>query len=1131
MNIIKVLFLFLSLSFILPAYADTAEVQCGVTYENGVTIKEKDYDLCERDLAQTLLVLTFGKTILNDELDGFFTSSNLSTNIKTLGQTGNTASKIQVVNNAWAEIALMIASVGLFYQIIAGLLSIMQSGSSLNPTPINKNSIIKKLICYILITPVYGLNFAALLVIKAAFIGAMFGNYMFSTILSQELIKSSKVDIDPDISWNESDLMSNEIVKIPLIIERTKQQLLNQNFHTTSFFNEDYEDGDSGTDFDNYDEKIRECMSPYIKQTYTSNSSIADGYLIHSPQKDYCLEEFSEGKIGGIWDAVTGKMLSYRNDVNSYGNPHTIAKINYTVPDYNQMFHLQNGAMTNVSQVITGEDDVEGTVEDLIKKYKTQTNLKSFIEKNSASIYELIDAEQENYSVAEEIFKNKIRLQAEDFSNTIFNDISNNTRIEDKDEIFKANAIFAKSVGIYNALLGLNESSGDGDQYRLDGNTDNKFAILYLIDEARKASNHLENAHCAKSFFKLIQSQKTVIGMNNLSIDPSNEDLAEIVLFEQIPVKSFECIKVTGTEYNDPDSTEDYEFKYNIDNADIATSSLLELGKATERELFGFNDEYVTFTTKNINSEKNDKIRIDLEKKLDTYYLSSIREANKHKMAIKAYFYFVKRASISALGNAFKENTDTDLLIELRQLGFASAGAFLLKMSLSGGSAMQRANRVMSSVSYNSFGDSSTFVNQDALYSIYEEDKSENKLQSEGEISQLGDLISNGFFIAGQGSYTKSSITKTESEMAESNETYVRIFLDKLLFSSFDMLKQSNGFDVSKSIEHGLQSCKNGTGSCKGEMSAIAGFMGSGNALIEKAVFFYILQAILNIANNAVNGDGSETDNIAKTMAKFAGGPIAIVKIILGVVLKALTIFINTISVVFPIMLIVGFWCSFVLPTIPFVAFSMTFISWLILVITTVFVIQVQLVRAIFVDQDTNNALSFKFFWDLFGTIMLKPALMVISITIVFCLWDLIIFYMNSVFGYFSIFTRQEGNLLGIFFEFAFTILYLVIVSSLLVWGSLQIPTIVENILKEIGLNPSGDSQALTSTGVIAAMQTYSAKMLGDTAGNAASGAVNKLNTGSTDILESIRKKELERKKRLDAEEESKDKGKSEEKK
>ena len=131
-------------------------------------------------------------------------------------------------------------------------------------------------------------------------------------------------------------------------------------------------------------------------------------------------------------------------------------------------------------------------------------------------------------------------------------------------------------------------------------------------------------------------------------------------------------------------------------------------------------------------------------------------------------------------------------------------------------------------------------------------------------------------------------------------------------------------------------------------------------------------------------------------------------------------------------------------------------------------------------------------------------------------------------FGYFSNFTRQEGNLLGIFFEIAFIILYLVIDSGLLYWASLQINTIVESILKEVGLNPSGDSQALTSTGVIATMQTYTAKMLGDTAGNAASGAVNKLNTGSNNILSSIRKKELEKRKLLDKEEKSKGDSKEE---
>jgi hypothetical protein len=1113
MKLLTTILIALTLFVTFPTQA-LEELQCGTKIgENGVQIEPKNSTLCEKDLTKSIFAIGLGQITQDEEYKYFFTPDpDVPRSVQIMAFTGDVGDKLMVMFRALAQLIIMVGAFGLVVNGIRASMS-LSAGNGLNGDAKKKWIIIKQLGAIGLLAPIHsGLSFATLIVIKAGFIGAMLGNYFQSTLLSQELVKTTQAEVDPIIQWNEAEVMANETTRTQSIITRTIQQVLNQNFTTASYFNEDYQDGDSGMDFDDYDEKIRECMTPYIKQTIDPKTSNPNGYLFQNPDKEYCFEEFSEGTTGDIWDSAAGLVVGHVNDSKSYGNPHVIASIKYNNPNYAQMFHGQDGVVNNVSQVLTGEHDVEGTVKDLIDKYQTNTYFKSFKDSLYSSMYELVDANEKDFAKAEAAFISKVILMADDFGENIYNDISDMSRIENKNEHFKSNAIFAKSLGILNSLFGLNEN-GDGDQYRLDGKQEHKFGILHLMDEAKLAADFIEQAHCSKRFFQLIKSQKTQIGMTNLSIDPTNEDLVETVMFKQIPAKNFECIKVTGTEYNDSNSTEDYEFKYNINSSDIDVLTMFDLDEETDREFLGINDTYTTFESKSFSSKEAKKEhRFKLHAKLEKHYLDSVREANKHKLALKAYYFYVKRAVITALGKALKDNTDTEILVESRQLGFASSGSLLLKMSLSGGDASKMSNQIMSSVDITSFGDNDTLVNAQAIYSKENDNKESDKQASQFEVAQLTKFLDNGFYRSGQGSYSKSSTMESDIEQSERSVNFVQRWFDQLLFSSFDYLKQSNGFDVNLTLEEGLAACKNGTGKCIGDVSAIAGFMQSGNALIERAIQFYILQAVLNMANNAVNaGDDSGAESSFKSLGKFVGGALGILKIVLGFILQAITVFINTISIVFPFMLAVGFWLSYILPSVPFIAFSIAYLSWIILILTTIIVIQIQIARALVIDGEANNVLTFKFFWEILAAIILKPMLLVFSITIVYAMYEIVLFFLNSVFGFYTSATRTEGLIVGIFTDFIYKIVYLAIGAFSVMWLSMQIPTIVEEILEKLGLRGSNDTQSINNMGVMTAIESYATKMASDKVAGGMQKAVGKSHEYSNDLFTNLRKQEEEK--------------------
>lgn len=1082
-------------------------VPCGVDYsQNDTMIKADNAELCEKDIMKSVINLVFGTLTTNDDLRYLFTDNpDIPRNVEVLAKTGDVADKIYLLLSSLSILGFAAVGTAAVVLICQRIFSMANGNAEMNNKPKDMTIFIKQLAACILFAPAYGVNIITLLVIAAQFQGASIATYFYSSLLSNHLVNSTQVEVPMDILFNQAEIDAIETVKTGLGITRTTQQLLNQNFVINSYFNEDFQDGDTGVSFDDYEEKIRECMTPYIRRSVNQKTGHHDGFFIENPDKSYCLEEFSEGTIGAAWDATTGNLVSHRNDPKTYGNPHLVMSVKYNTPDFAQMFHNQDGMVNNISQVMTGEDDVEGTAEDLVDKYKTNSFFRPFKEANYSLIYDLLDTSEKDFPEAETQFMNKIALQADVLAERIYNDISDASDIQNQNEIFKANAIYAKTLSIYNSLNGLN-SLGDDDTYRLDGTEDHKYGYLYLLDEGKKAADYLEQAHCAKQYSVLTQSLKTQIGLTNLSIDPTNDDLVETVLLDQIPSRSFECLKITGTEYNDTKSSRDYEFKYNIDNSSIDPLSIFDLGRDTSREIFGFNDIYTTFEAKSFNSNE-DKRRFmnELHSKTEQHYIDSKREADKYKLVLKAYYFYVKRATMIALGKALKGNTDVEGVVELRQLGFGGAGAFMIKMSMSGGNSSKMVNEILAAYNIQNYINDVTYVVDEAFLSKTAVNKETDLEQSQYEANQLTPFIANGYFSTGQLHSAQSAQIATQTEQDERTSSYIQRSIEAVLFSSFDYVKQANGFDVNRTMGEGLEACKNGTGACKGDVSALAGFVQTGHALNERAIQFYMLQAVLNTLNNIVNDDG---DGLMATFKKLGGGVFAIVKVVVGAVLQFITGIVNAIAPLFPVMLAVGIFTAYVLPSFPFFIYSIMCISWVLLGITTCIVIQIQLAKAIMTtESQANEILSFKFFWETFSAILLKPTFMVFSITIVTALAEISLFYVNSVYGYFMAATNAEGIITSIFVDMMSLIIYLLLSGLLIMWAYKQMPTIVDQTLEQIGIR-SNDSQTIINSGMIAAAETYVGGAVAKNISSAAQKGVSAVDKKSLSYMEKIREKE-----------------------
>jgi hypothetical protein len=78
-------------------------------------------------------------------------------------------------------------------------------------------------------------------------------------------------------------------------------------------------------------------------------------------------------------------------------------------------------------------------------------------------------------------------------------------------------------------------------------------------------------------------------------------------------------------------------------------------------------------------------------------------------------------------------------------------------------------------------------------------------------------------------------------------------------------------------------------------------------------------------------------------------------------------------------------------------------------------------------------------------------------------------------------------------------------------WLSMQIPTIVEEILEKLGLRGSNDTQSINNMGVMTAIESYATKMASDKVAGGMQKAVGKSHEYSNDLFTNLRKQEEEK--------------------
>lgn len=1081
---------------------------------------ERNYDICEEDVAYKTYYLLFQEAINQPIVSGIFDSfTNLNESFKTKAEIVNIAGPAMMAIYAFTWVVFIFVAISFAVSTLLTISKGSMRGEFFGREFNGFKPAFSLFLGVIAVFPVGIFTLGQLTVIIAGLFALAMGNLVYSAFLYATGVKSADITIADSVLYSSAESQAVSLIMSNLVADRTKRAVASYNFSSyngNGFLDSVYSglagvsDGlaeggqvitdsvGAGLDFLNSStggallpintasSLINSANSALKSFTDGGKSEIAfdnDDVRFINGHVNYCVgsawnktktNDYIEGQLelGSLSLNSFSRCTDYqgryinnqlRIDTDIHGYRYGSGVINY---GENKIM----GSAYEKTVLTQTKDDVQDTiVQEVIERAIT----------DSSSIVASFSSVEKYKNILEKLKG----IAAGTPSEPIFSinssvvpdlqaDITESVRStygsfkSEFDSKFSESEK-AKMQGIYlyalhytamKALMGGYESASNNQKIILHKN-DNKTIISSIInDETNVAAKKLETAFCYKNADKMGEINLLRKDFNGKSA--TDEDVAEDFYDEALTINGlFECI-----------------------DTEIVSGNQISIDFITREA--GLNSGVFEGLF-----DENNKINVAYSEALkseSSVIMDNVRK--EHYLPLTYYIYTIKKATAESLSDMVKNETDKEMVNSLRKRGWLSFSSYLLEISQIQAMSSNYIEEIVSffSASTQPTGDSVTGSYHVNLDAFYKDAASEDDKKFPAQLENFSPMNLNSFWVsASKGGNIDKEIYTYQNDTSLVQEVFNEIMdsVQEVVFTPTDPLRQMFGAETGETLKERLEGCVDSAEDCVPQVHPLNAVTSFGHELIGVGVFFKLFYQVINglmsaidlaidVVAGAISGGNKSLKGALNALGKVGG---FIVKAVIIAVYAVASLF-NGIA---DILILAGVFLGYIVPLIPFIATLVAFMGWIVSILVGLLVIVVwPALWSIPKNEGNEGRVNFKSLWALYGQILLKPSILVIALAFAWVLCNVIIFSISILLSvvFSSVESATDGIISYMFDQLMFYITISVLIFITLSYAFKIVNKLTDEFFKKTGIDQASDQQLIDSLAFERAMQAMAVK-------------------------------------------------------
>jgi hypothetical protein len=1024
---------------------------CGLieTTDNGggLVINPNDASICQQDVVGNALYFIFGKVI--EEVDILKTLLKTSDGVKETALGLGIGDPIVSLLGTITTLVLMVGMIIITISTVVGMLK-STGGEFLNQKWDTGKVIARVGGSIMLMFPIAGgLSLIQISVLLCALIANIGGNYITANFLNLIQVKSTQIETNEESLVSLATGQANNLISGELCLKRTSQKLLEDNFSSIN-----KTDGLKGLWEEPLDVKdtfyrYENCMTP---ANIIEIEKLGD-YSQNTNNSSY-ISMFARGNIDSCRDGSDGQAfydLDYKEA--NYGAKYTCA---YTAYNYNDLEKLDE---TDAERAVLSSVAYFRNKFENFDEYKKVLGLEEDIKRilyENGDISFLGPKGNDSGSKIYDLYAPIVKSLKEKISKSMNEGIGSNSDLKNNPNM-RYDAIYIYHQYVLNNLMGaffkekVTIKGRDGQSTTNTIKTErtdkvNSFAHEIISDFALPAADFLEKAHCAKNWEIMKSSRNTVREMKD-GLETLTKDYEKKI--------AFECV--------------------NIDMIDDAV-----------------NLSYNTIESEYMNSDQNAENGGDpeLKKEAKKYHAKQIapmaeNDARVKQQALILWFYVARKAVLTSLTEEIKSATDELTPPGLRQQGWGGLGGYMLSISGNQKNANKMYQGLTSGITWgNSIGQGAvSYVNPQAFDLL-------NKPEESSVYNDNFKKINNDTFFNTSGKRVLNSMGVSEGVENSEAEGFLKLvyILEKMLTTPMVYIEQASGIDRDEtdlSFRAAIKECSK-AGDCKiGDTHPLNALMQFGHELVTITTTMMVAELVLTKLASVI--DGQDGGSVGMKFMMLLG-PIGTM---LAYLVKIAAIVLQVLSPVTISLLFVGILFAYIVPTIPYVAFTIVLINWIILVIELMIILPIWITMFSVTNEDGSGKTDIKMLWNFYGQLLLKPAFVVIALIVGWGISTVSLYIINmTAFSSYVGSSLNNSSVTGLIDVIMFYVIYVILAFIAIKQSFTVINSLPDTIFSRINIQSTGDSQMIGELGVERMLQ---ASAMQDVIGNIQTGVKSKM--------------------------------------
>lgn len=1038
----------------------TTSANCGAESGSSNIVSENSFAICSKDISYNILYMVFDQSFLEYSFFNVFVDSSVvkasysdsSANIATpdlanKAYAANIGASVMAMLTGFTQLVLIIAAVLHGYSTLVILWRAMMSGEFLQG--MSKVWVVgRALLSIALITPLGSLNLVQICILTLAMIAIMFANFFTGVFLNKIQTDSMNAEAATPESMFESAVgESTSLVSASLCQIRTTQALRAARFSDASDLNGYFSEATVDDQF----KRLGNCIAPETKLSLTSDNATTLSASFSNAQS--C-------KDGSNFDA-TKDGYGYQCGGLSFSYP----DITITTSEGTSLNSNGNVAGSGILGFKIGGSTVAEKASELSNEIAGSVNIGNAVNGYYQTALSAVkNGSTYDYTAADSALTTVIQQKL----SPVFDELlANNYDYETAVQVLGAlySSIYAKLMGSYSpqgVRTGSGWVSSTFGSTKFDSIRENDF-IWDIEKYSSKAAESLVISHCLRNM------SNNYRGLQNQIESLSGAQGMKYTSFykEKSPTYIGECSWITASEGDGVG----YNNKFEGDTEGLTAYS----GDSNILLTIGSGQSILDTMGKNGTAADSGTITTQVNQLSQQY----VQQAQAYKLGLATYFYSVRKGIQDSFAAIIKDKKVDDTQLKMRQQGWASLGGYIMAISANQTNVKRMLQTTTNSATWSGFGaGDDLFVNKDGFVPA---SRDTNTLPEEFKFNIMffKDFFASGSNTASTSSSSSESSTgvSTSKDEVGAFDKVMRWFENKLTYP-MKYLKQAGGMPLDQPLRIGVQKCFEEGNCFNGTMHPVNAVIYVGQDLIELSVTLLITKAITSIIVWLSDSSGEGTVSKAGLFSKL----VPVISTIINLIVMAAKFVDAALTALMPFILLLlalGVFLCYIVPLMPYMAFLILFLGWIVLIITMMFSMPIWALMMSLPGPTGESRANMGMLWSYLGQILVRPSLMVIGTVIGWYFSVVSLYFINlTLFGVLAPVSENSGLIMSFINVIMFYVAYMVIVFVALKHSFSIISTFPDKVSEVMDIKGNGDERMVESLRTDQLVQAIVAKQV-----------------------------------------------------